>query len=436
MQQDISLCNRIDNEMPQKIHPTFFLYMRVSALVLLSSAWMLVSVLSAFALPQYTLLTGNKCLNCHVNVQGGGLRNELGWYMEKDMKLLPAHTIGLKFLDDAESNSIADGNLTLGFDVRMQLTRSPRSERTETRVIPMQTAIYAAWQAASWLTIEGMADIGSLYRQIAVGSLTYAGQQAWSASVLLQPSYALPQLRLGHFQPSIGMRYDDHTMLVRQVAGANGTTLIPPNYAEWGAELNYDGLQWLTLTAGAFLPRSLAQNQSINQFGESIPLLNGITAETGIPELLRRPSLLARAVVWPRTEDHQVNMYAGASVLSNATFSLVNGFAGIGLSDRFSLMGEYALSGVKDGRQTRNYSVEFMYRAFSGALPYIRYERGTTLVSAPSATSGIEEWFATQIILGVQLFPIPFVELRPELRYYDTEAYRATRFNLQLHLYY
>jgi hypothetical protein len=394
------------------------------------------SAFPAFALPQYTLLTGNKCLNCHVNVQGGGLRNELGWYMEKDMKLFPAHSIGLKFLDDAESNSIADGNLTLGFDVRMQLTRSPRSERSETRIIPMQTAVYAAFQAASWLTFEGMADLGSLYRQLSVGSLNYTGQQAWSASVLVQPSYTAPQLRLGHFMPSIGMRYDDHTMLVRQVAGANGTPLIAPNFAEWGAELNYDGLQWLTLTAGAFLPRSLAQNTTINQFGESAPLLSGVASDASVATLIRQPSLLGRAVVWPRSEDHQWNSYAGASVLSNAAFTLVNGFAGIGLNDKFSLMGEYAMSGVKDGRQTRNYSVELMYRAWAGALPYIHYERGSTRVSAPQAASGVEEWFATQITLGVQIFPIPFVELRPELRYYDTEAYRATRFNLQLHVFY
>ena len=47
------------------------------------------------------------------------------------------------------------------------------------------------------------------------------------------------QLRIGHFQPSIGIRYDDHTMLCP--AGSRSKyhpVIIAPNFAEYGAELN------------------------------------------------------------------------------------------------------------------------------------------------------------------------------------------------------
>jgi hypothetical protein len=66
------------------------------------------------ALPQFSLLTGNKCLNCHMTTQGSGLRNDLGWYIAKDMKLLSAHTAGLEFIEKAESNSFADGDCSWG----------------------------------------------------------------------------------------------------------------------------------------------------------------------------------------------------------------------------------------------------------------------------------------------------------------------------------
>ncbi len=368
------------------------------------------------------------------------MRNELGWYMAKDMALLSAHTLGLQFIEKAETNSLADGALTLGFDARVQMTRSPRISTAETRFIPMQTSVYAAWALAPWLTLEGMADIGSLARLAAGAGLPFIGQQAWMASALIQPGLTLPQLRIGHFQPSIGLRYDDHTMLVRQVAGANTIPIIAPNFAEYGAELNYDGVQWLSLTAGVFLPRSLAQTRTVNRFGESTPLFGDTlamaAAASNLGELVKTPSYLLRAYVLPRTEDHTMTGILGASFFVNQSFSMANIFAGIGLSDRVSLQGEYAISGVREGRQTRNYSVMLTYQAFPWLLPFARFEQGRTQVSDPNTASGVAELYSTQAVVGVQLFPIPFVELRPEFRFYDTETFTATRWNLQLHLFY
>jgi hypothetical protein len=415
--------------------------------VVLSAAWMLTSAPGVQALPQFSLMTGNKCLNCHINTQGSGLRNELGWYVERDMKLIDPKNVPLLnalYALDGESNSFADGKLTIGLDLRGQLTRSPQSEQATYRVIPMQFALHAAVQPAQWLTFEGMADIGAIVQSLSGRPLIYAnqGQRAWSASVLIQPSYELPQLRIGHFQPSIGIRYDDHTMLVRQIAAGNPSSpLIGPNYAEYGAEINYDGLKWLTFTLGGYLPSTLSQMYTINQNGQRVPLLDAVPRDADFSQLVRSPSTLARVMLWPRTEDHAVNSFLGASLFTNTTFSLANVFAGVGLTDRLSLMGEYALSGVRDGRQTRNFSAELTYQPVVGLMPYLRYEQGRTRVSNPDAASGISEQSSTQITLGAQIFPLPYVELRPELRYFDsklsdTESIKATRFFLQLHVFY
>lgn len=409
--------------------------------------WIMVALvafpITIFALPQFTLLTGNKCLNCHISTQGGGLRNELGWYMAKDLKLLSARTVGLEFIEKTESNGIADGTLIFGFDARLQLTRSPRSIYADTRLIPMQTSIYSAWIIAPWLTVEGMIDVGSILRLASGGTMPYLGQQAWMASAMIQPAPSLPQLRIGHFQPSIGIRYDDHTMLVRQVAGANTPPLIAPNFAEFGAEVNYDGLhdlQWLSLTIGAYLPRSLAQTRTINKFGASELLLGeelgAAAVSSNLVALAASPSYLARFALTPRTADHVLNSYFGASYFTNRSFSMVNIFAGVGLTDHAALQGEYVLSGVGEGRQTRNYSIMLTYQAMQGLLPFVRFEQGTTKVSDPNASNGITELYSRQVAIGAQIFPLPFIELRPEFRYYDTESFSSTRWNLQLHLYY
>ncbi len=416
----------------------FFRYWRVwiASVVLL----LLVSATKVSAIPQFTLLTGNKCLNCHITSQGSGLRNDLGWYMAKDMKILSAHSVGLEFIEKAESNSIADGALLFGFDARVQMTRSPRTANASTRFIPMQTSVYAAWIATPWLTVEATADVGGLLALSSGRALPFTGQQAWMASAIIQPGITLPQLRIGHFQPSIGIRYDDHTMLVRQVAGTNTIPIIAPNFAEYGAEVNFEGIQWLSLTAGVFLPRSLGQLRTVNTFGETAPLLgetiSTAAAASNLGALAASPSYLARAAIFPRTEDHVFNSYLGGSYFVNRTFSMMNIFAGVGLSDRVALQGEYVLSGIKDGRQTRNYSVMLTYQLLSGLLPFVRFEQGTTRVSDPNASAGIAELYSTQASIGAQIFPLPFIELRPEFRYYDTETFRSTRWNLQLHLYY
>lgn len=385
--------------------------------------------LTTTALPQFSLLTGNKCLNCHVNVQGAGLRGELGWYMAKDVKLFSAHSVGLSFLESVESNSTLNGNLTFGLDMRFQSTRSPRSDDAKRAYFPMQWAMYLAYQPEQWLTVEGMVELGAFARQLGNRPTLYPGQQGWNASVLIQPSYSLPQLRIGHFQPNIGIRYDDHTILARQVAGPNGVPLIPPNFAEFGAELNYDGLQWLTLSVGAYLPKSLAQMTTTN----NEPLLKHVAPDASFSELLKSPSTMARVVLWPRTDDHLLNTYLGASVLNNKTFTLTNIFAGIGLTDRLSLMSEYAMSGIKDGRQTRNYSIELMYQPMIGLLPFARYEHGATTISVPGGT---KELYNKQISLGAQIFPLPFVEIRPEYRIFDTNDYKSSRWNVHLHIFY
>jgi hypothetical protein len=388
------------------------------------------------ALPQFSLMTGNRCLTCHVNAQGGGIRSELGWYAAKDASMINPKDVPLLrelYALDGESNAYIDGQLTIGMDLRGQMTRSPRSDLAERRFFPMQLALYGALNVigAEWLTLEGGFDAASLW-QSARG--TYPGQSGWSASALIQPGLTLPLLRVGHFQPTLGVRYDDHTMLIRQISGAFGRPLLPPMYADWGAELQYDGLQWLSLAAGAFLPRNLSAIRSATTSGEFSSILGALSPESSFGELLADPVLTGRIKLWLRTEDHALNSYVGGSTLYHSGFQLWNAFAGVGLTDRLSLMGEYMTAAMRGGFTTQSWSLELTYRPFAWLYPYVRYEQGQT--QNPASGGGFSAAYANNLTIGAQWFPLPYIELRPEWRLYDTERYASTRWNLQVHVFY
>ncbi len=381
------------------------------------------------AIPQFSLLSGNKCLNCHVNAQGAGLRNELGWYSRNDVSLLDLEALGLAeaFEDlSPESNQAFDGLLTYGLDFRFQTSRSHRDENASRRFFPMQGALYAAAHATDWLDLRGM---------FSGGPLRYPGQKRWSASLVVQPSFAYPSLQVGFIQPSIGMRYDDHTMLARSIANESFTPLIAPNYAEYGAEINYEGLKWLSVTGGVFHAGSLAEDSVTGAGGTFVSLI----------EDENTPSLLGRLVFWPRFEDGAVNTWLGASYLLNDDFNLLNVFAGVGLTDLVALMAEFARSDKEDLRTTENISAEVLYQVQDALMLYLRGETGTTQISftdQEGAPVAIED-SRTQVVLGAQVFLLPYLEIRPEYRLVDVDKeprtvaqFRSTRWHVQAHLFF
>jgi hypothetical protein len=389
------------------------------------------SSVPVFALPQYSLMTGNRCLTCHVNSQGSGIRTELGWYASKDAAMIQLKDIPILAGLESESNAYFDSQLIIGMDWRGQLARSWTFAEARRRFFPMQLAFYGAYIPTTWLTVEGTFDVASLWSSVRT---MFPGQSSWMVSVLIQPDYVLPLLRIGHFQPTVGIRYDDHTMLARQSAGAFPRPFLAPFYADWGAEIHYDGLQWLSLTVGAFLPHNLSAVTVENAQGESVSIVPGVTPNTPLSGLIASPTFNARAMTWIRDEDHVVNAYVGVSALRNGSFMLANAFAGVGLTDRASLHAEYAVTSITNGQQTRNISSELMVRVASWLYPYIRYERGFTEPVSPFFEG--RTLYTNQAVVGMQWFPFPQFELRPEFRFVDTEEYTSTRWALQVHLFY
>ncbi|GBD07692.1 hypothetical protein HRbin21_01523 [bacterium HR21] len=369
------------------------------------------------AIPQFVLLTGNRCSACHAFPQGSGLRSELGWYSLHDVGLLRWHQLGLGTLErwwERAGNSLWDGRLLFGIDARLQGFESHNpAYASGWRLFPMQGALHVGISPIKALSLRATLN---------GGRLVFPGQQRWSASLGIYPGHGMPELQLGFFRPAVGLHYDDHTMLLSRIPGAQfdspqQTYLLAPNFAQWGALLQWASLSWLATSVGVFRGGALSAVVLRNPRGESAPV-TAATAPVGNAHLWLTPKLGS----W--------TLSLGGSWLGNRDFWLAHGFAGIGWHDHGALWAEY--SRFRSSSLHRwAVTAEIDLWLWNVMMPYARFEHGRVSDSGWSPAP-----YTTHLVLGAQLFVLPFVELRPEYRWADTEGYRSGRVALQLHVFY
>lgn len=390
-------------------------FFRVALLVVVTC----VSVITVHALPKFSLLTGNRCSSCHVSVAGGAQRNDLGWYSYSDVSVIPREGSFLSGLYAADtSNSFFDGKLLLGLDMRAQTTRSPYFADAKRKTFPMQGTLYTAFKPVKELTIDAQMNFFGLSES--AKRVAYPGQKVWAASATWQPHADYPSLRIGQFRPAYGMRYDDHTMSAYSIeTPTSRQAIVAPEWAEPGAELSYEGLPGLTAQVGVFGSSGIATLR-FQDSGRSISAVAG-----------NAPTIVARVVGWPRFLDDFVNTYIGASILNNGDFNLLSGFVGIGLTDVMGLAFDYTRIKKDEIVEANNFAAEFTVQVYSPILPFVRYEVSSTQQRQNDTES------VKSSVIGAHIFVMPYVELRPEYRIWDTAKQGlTTRWNLQLHIFY
>lgn len=381
---------------------------------------------TALALPQFALLSGNRCSNCHVAPAGGGARSDLGWYAWQDVSIVPRTSSALAWAYDGdESNAFFDDKLLLGLDARVQSTRSAFSTSAPRTTFPMQATLYAVYRATDGLTAEAQFNVAALRKAPnSDRAIRFPGQRPALFSVMYVPDTGWPMIRAGMFRPSYGMRYDDHTTFPYSIVTATSRqNIVAPDWGEWGAEVTYESLRWLTVSAGVFGSEGLSQLQLAGTNG----LASAVTSTS--------PTVVGRAVVHQKFLESVLTSYVGASALVNGEFRMYSAFAGIGWQDNLALMLDVTQADIDSRLTSTNVMAELMWQLATPVFPYVRYETGISHAAAiadadrPPAVSSI--------VLGTQLFVIPYVELRPEYRIWDTdlEGY-VSRWNLQLHLFY
>ncbi|MDQ1266166.1 MAG: hypothetical protein QG635_1318 [Bacteroidota bacterium] len=399
----------------------------------------LITILSlaigAFARPQYSILQtyGTKCQSCHVNTQGGGLRSSAGFLSRKDISLINPSSVGLKGFYDliGSTNSWLDDRITTGFDFRYQSAKFsvPKEaedsyslgNKTERKNFLMQLTPYLSIKPFDWLELEGQYniayDIELKHR--------YPGQNPYAFSMYIKPGENLPQLRVGYFQPTIGTKFDDHSLLVRMAATETSyQPLIPDDYAEMGAQIDYEAIDWLGLSVGAFDGTNFARFVTdVKKDGEKKTVQ---VVDTG------SISTVGRIVFQPSIGGGWATFF-GAMGLLNNDFYITNLFFNIGMTDKFAVMTEYMRSEKKDGRLTMSFLAELNYQVHESVIPFVRAERAITKEKFVN-----DPYYLNTFIVGTHFFPLPNIDLLAEYRIFRSEQlpeYRA-QWALQLHLFY
>lgn len=370
---------------------------------------------NAQAVPRMSLAAGTPCSACHVNGQGGGGRTEIGW----GAAALTGAWIPEKF-EEQESNLLWNSRLSFGADVRLQMARMGRPDRQtdtmpERRMIPMQLQPHAAAYLTDWLTLYASYNIdAATMRGEALCDPVYAGQACQEVVVKVQPSHALPTIRMGMLQPSIGVRHDDHTILLRGDAATPRQPIIAPNYAELGADLSYAPAWWFQADAGVYQSANLAR---------------AVVHDAAVKN--SDVAWLGRVQFNPRLDDYKLVSSLGASVYGAGSWHMESYFVGLGRMDAASVMLEASRSDFGDAldRGTLNFMGRVDVPVREWLVASARYEHAT------SQRDG-EAFLTRQAVLGLEFFPIPYVELRPEYRYVHTDRYAMAQYTMQLHLFY
>ena len=434
------------------------------AICALSGTWN-VSDHFAYGTPRMALTAGTPCSGCHYSPNGGGGRTELGWSSMSHVGALTYDTLGLKSLHDQESNHLAGDLMTLGVDIRLQGARlgTPQINETSKEVeypdfswIPMQFQPYLALQPTYGLTLYGSVMPGPNFAEGDISTQVFPGMHAYEAWAMYSFGATAPSIRIGQFQPTVGIRHDDHTMLLRGNASNRRIPLLPPNYNELGAEIGYQPQRWLRTEVGAFYPKHLLN--ALEGHGEAVNLSPVVASArvTFLPQFtfggaeketsgdddfgddfgddFDTPSA-------PPPSPTVLNTWFGSSAYWSDEFLMVNGFMGLGLSNGLSMVSEVMWRSNSNIEYDKYHQLNTMlglnYMLKEWAVINTRVERAQT----HSIDAFIDEVAVTwQFVAGLEFYPLPYIEIRPEYRLVDTfdypDSYRFGQATIQVHLFY
>lgn len=369
----------------------------------------------AGATPEFAAWTGNKCSTCHISESGGGARNDFGYNFARDASLITPDNIS--FLKNNKiGNQIWNKRITFGTDFRFQSFRSHKTDDAKRKYYPMECALYLAFKPIEQISIEAQHNVG---RQI------FDGQKQWNASVKYSPAENLPYIRAGYFLPPIALRNPDMTDLDKRVAGPDGSiTLIAPDFADWGVEIGYNSLDWLSIQAGIFNNKSIKEVSVLGDNGS----INPNNAKLAASRIIIRPSVIF---------DIPCDFYFGYSNFWLGYLFYNSAFMSISPTENLVAKFQFAHSNRYSSRKTFGYIADATYMLMRGIFLTAKWQYGIADILWDKSTS---EYLMTskvhQWTFGAKFLPMPHVEFIPEYRYMKTTEYKSWRWMFQLHLYY
>jgi hypothetical protein len=327
------------------------------------------------------------------------MRNEGGWNVGRKEGLLDPGRSFLSPLYGGESNTLFTEMLSWGFDIRNQIAKRPdvHTGTLKRKSFFMQVAPYVSFRPVD--KFEIMATYNFIDPE-------FPGQQRFMASASYTFADAV-SVEAGFIQPDFGIRHDDHTTFTRSM------TRLWPYYQDLGAQLTIHPVEWLSITGGLFD----ASNRR-----EAV----GFLKEHSMMGLAGATFMLADF-------DAGYSIGGGVSVLFQDGQKLAGMHVGAGLIDRATILAEYVRADhalTSDSPPLDIVGFHASYQLVDGLALTARFEQ------AMAENSSGETQTTKQIVLGAQIFIVPYIELRPEYRWYDDPLRRTAQYTGQFHLFF
>lgn len=323
----------------------------------------LIIIHQGYALPRFTSSAFLKCQNCHIDPNGGGMRNYYG-VMMYGRQTLPVHS----WTDDSTMLNFTprlNDFISIGMDMRTLFMY--QQQRDYTSMYQMQGDIYLNARISNKILIS---VTKSIFHDFEIFGI---------AQILPLNGY----VKVGRFTPAYGTRIDDHTAFIR-------SKTVFPLYRrpDTGFEVGIS-------------PTSLTWNAGVYNGEDGSDPSNG-----------RIRLFTTRGEALFRIEN--INISLGGSVWSNkglnGTLTMYGGFAGLYYKD-VAINAEIDMKKDKAEPGTQElityleinclllngFYLKFMYDFYD---PDIDYKTGSE----------------SRYSLGIEFFPLPGVEMRPVFR--------------------
>ena len=312
---------------------------------------LIILAVSGLTLPRFSAEYAVPCKQCHVNPNGGGMRNEFGNHSMAFQELCLPQTKQY-FADTYKSPRLSE-SATVGFEVRYLVFDDLSTFRM---------------QNDAFLSLEPLDDLSY--------TLRFSEDGIRENFALLEFDNQKYYVKAGRFYPAYGLRNADHTSFTRSRTGH------PPLYFLDGLSLGAEIFQ--TQVAAEFMDRS----------GQGIYGVH-----------VYRPMYLAPFGLLLGGSYRSSENVAGAVAPVPHAKAVFGGLS----YDRFTLLGQLDLVGK--GNDTLVAYANLTTRLEYGLYVIAEYN---FFDGNRDLADGVEEF----VRLSIELFPMPFVELRPSFTKY------------------
>jgi hypothetical protein len=353
---------------------------------------------TAYAVPRFTLLTGESCNSCHVNPTGGEMRNYYGTQVFSREELPMWRDSSFEF------STKLTPNISIGADARAQFIGADSLYSFANNAPGAGGGALQPMQASVYMNVNFSSKFGLFMKEDFVtqpGSFEFWG----IARVLPNQGY----IKVGAFQPAVGLRVDDHTSYTRYGD-------YTQNGQFWGMGI-YPNSKSTGIEVGEY----------VSNFFAAVSLTNGEFPEGNVGQNSAIPNFTKNKTITGRLEytnlfSDDFAIFLGGSGLANTTSqlgsavptSIYDGFYGIRYSI-VTLTGDYEMgksvytTGGIDPATATALMYELDVKVTDGLYGVLKYD--SFQPDNNDQNNKITRW-----TVGAEWYPINFIEVLPQVR--------------------